>query len=93
LEGRCLEEEGPIGLLILAALRVGLKIDDHFNIRQQKKEPVDVLNTPYQCVQPQLLQMLARARTRARGQAERDKPSLDGLGEIDQMATKMSKQI
>ena len=88
-----LMEEGPIGLLILAALRAGLKIDNQFCIWQQKEEPVDVLNIPYQCLQPQLLQMLARARTRARSQAEGDKPSLKGLTEIDQIATKVSKQI
>jgi len=86
-----LMEEGPIGLLILAALRAGLKIDNQFCIWQQKEEPVDVLNIPYQCLQPQLLQMLARTRTRARSQAEGDKPSLKELAEIDQIATKVRK--
>jgi hypothetical protein len=87
-----LEEQGPIGLLILAALRAGVKIDTVFKLWQQKEEPVDIFHTPYQSLQPQIIQMLARARTSAAWKAC-DKPRLNGLREIDPIATRINNKI
>ena len=61
---RDLEAKGPVGLLISAILWDGLKIDKDFKVWQDKKEPVAILETPYQRLQ-QLMQMAARPRTKA----------------------------
>ena len=60
-----LEARGPVGLLISAILWHGLKIDKDFKVWQDKEEAVDILQTPYQSLQPQLMQMAARPRAKA----------------------------
>ena len=54
---------GPVGLLIAAISWNGLVIDKDLKIWQHNEEPIDLVNTPYQSLQPQLLMMAARART------------------------------
>ena len=82
---------GPIGLLIESIIWHGLKIDQHFCLWQDHEEPVSLLDTPYQSLQPQLSQMAARARTDAA--YSNRKLWNAGLREIDAQATKISKHL
>ena len=54
---------GTVGLLIVAIAWDGLVIDKDLKIWQHNGEPIDLVNTPYRSLQPQLLMMVARART------------------------------
>ena len=56
---------GSVGLLIAAITWDGLVIDNDLKIWQQNEEQIDLVNTPYQSLQPRLLMMAARARTLA----------------------------
>ncbi len=60
-----IEPMGPIGLLIEAAVRNGLLIDQELRIWQQNEEPIDVLRTPYQGLKVAIKATAARARTSA----------------------------
>ena len=75
------EANGPVGLLIASIIWNGLKIDSDFIIWQSREEPIDLFQTPYQSLQPQLIQMAARARTIAEWNTA--KPRARGLREFD----------
>ena len=60
-----IKASGPIGVFVVALCWNGLVIDKDFRIWRQEEEAIDLLHTPYQSLQPQPLQMAARARTNA----------------------------
>ena len=53
--------------------------------------PIDLLQTPFQTRQPQLIQTAARARTRAEWKAA--KPRTRGLTEIERVAAKIQSKF
>lgn len=81
------DPNGPVGLLITSIIWHGLKINSDLGIWQVNEEPIDFLQTPYQTLQPQLIQIVARARTCAGWNIA--KPRVRGLREIGREATKM----
>jgi hypothetical protein len=85
------EANGLVGLLIASIIWNGLEIDSDFNIWQHREEPIDVFETPYQSLQPQLIQMAARARTIAEWNTANVK--VRGLREIDKEATAIHSKM
>lgn len=82
---------GPVGLLISAAVRNGLVIDNDLKIWQRNEEPIDLLNTPYQSLRPQLLMMAARARTLGEWERKHHLNTFTrGLREIDKEASQLN---
>ena len=81
---------GPVGLLIAALNWNGLAIDKDFKIWQYDEEPIDLVNTPYQSIQPQLLMMVARAITIAEwNRMHQANNQTRGLGEIEHEASQL----
>ena len=60
-----IEPQGPIGLLIESIVWSGMAIDQDLRIWQNGEQPIDIFNTPYQCLKPLVMQAATRARTRA----------------------------
>ena len=79
--------KGPVGLLIQAVMRCGAQIDSEFKLWQRKEVPIDLLNVPFQHLSHHLLQMAARARTRA---LKGTKSTNSTLTEIDASVTNAS---
>lgn len=85
---------GPVGLLIVAATWNGLVIDNDLKIWQQNEEPIGLVNTPYQSLQPLLLMMAARARTLAEWDRRHHINTLTrGLREIEKEASQLNPKL
>ena len=84
---------GPAGFLIAAVWNY-LVIDKDLKIWQYNEEPIDLVNTPYQSLQPQLLMMAARARTIAEWNRRHQFNTLTrGLREIDKEASQLDPKL
>ena len=89
-----IEAMGPVGLFIAAINWNCLVIDTDLKIWQYNEEPIDLVNTPYQSLQPQLLMMAARARTIAEWtRLHLMNDQTRGLREIDKEASQPDPKL
>ena len=83
-----------MGLPIAASTWNGLVIDKDLKIWQQNKEPIDLVDRPYQSLQPQLLMMAVRARTLAEWDRRHHINTLTrGIRRIDREASQLDPKL